>query len=220
MAGDTGAMAPKTPRERLTRKDWTGDAMLTVVGGAVCLVAVFLPWANVEGPGVMSYGLTHPDSVRGVLQTQWGPPALGLALAVLLLGVLMLALGPGRAGVALGLLTAAAGVAIVLVGRGGASAVVRLDDPGGAGLGRHPVRGRPAGAHRPLVGRRRRRPALLRPRAARPASSRNRSTELTRMPSTSAMRNLADIALGSPGCRFEWSRILPRPFSPLSCSMA
>ena len=133
MAGDTGAMALKTPRQRLTRKDWTGDAVLTVVGGAVCLVAVFLPWANVEGPGVMSYGLTHPDSVRGVLQTQWGPPALGLALAVLLLGVLMLALGPGRAGVALGLLTAAAGVAIVLVGRGGASAAYGWTTQAGMG---------------------------------------------------------------------------------------
>jgi hypothetical protein len=36
-------MALSPPRTRLTRKDWIGDAVLTVVGGAVCLMAVFLP---------------------------------------------------------------------------------------------------------------------------------------------------------------------------------
>ena len=133
MGGDTGAMAFRTPSQRLTRKDWTGDAVLTIAGGAVCLVAVFLPWANVEGPGVLSYGLTHPDSVRGLLQTQWGLPALGLALAVLLLGVLMLVLGPGRAGVALGLLTAAAGVAVVLVARDATSAAYSWTTQAGLG---------------------------------------------------------------------------------------
>jgi hypothetical protein len=114
---DTGAMALTPPRQRLTRKDWIGDAVLTLVAGSVCLVAVFLPWANSEGRGVMNYGLTHPDDIRGVLETQWGLPALGLALAVLLLGALMLRLGPGRIGIVLGLLTAAAGVALVLVAR-------------------------------------------------------------------------------------------------------
>jgi hypothetical protein len=108
-------MALSPPRLRLTRKDWIGDAVLTVVGGAVCLVAVFLPWANVEGAGLMNYSLTHPDTVRGVLGTQWGLPALGLALAVSVMGVLMLVFGPGRLGIALGLLTAGAGVGIVLV---------------------------------------------------------------------------------------------------------
>jgi hypothetical protein len=102
---------------RLTRKDWIGDAVLTVIGGGVCLLAVFLPWANIEGTGVMNYSLTHPDTVRGLFETPWGLPALSLALAVTLMGVLMLALGPGRLGVALGLLTTAAGVGIVLVAR-------------------------------------------------------------------------------------------------------
>jgi hypothetical protein len=110
-------MTLSPPRLRLTRKDWTGDAVLTLVGGAVCLAAVFLPWANTEGSSLMSYGLTHPDSIRGLLDTQWGLPALGLAFAVAVMGVLMLAVGPGRRGVALGLLTTAAGVGIVLVAR-------------------------------------------------------------------------------------------------------
>ena len=110
-------MALSPPRMRLTRRDWTGDAVLTVIGGVVCLAAMFLPWANVEGTGLMNYSLTHPDTVRGVLGTQWGLPALGLALAVLAVGVLMFVAGPGRLGIALGLLTAAAGVGIVLVAR-------------------------------------------------------------------------------------------------------
>jgi hypothetical protein len=80
-------------------------------------VAVFLPWANTEGAGLMNWSLTHPGTVRGVLETQWGLPALGLAAAVSVMGVLMLAFGPGRLGIALGLLTAAAGLGIVLVAR-------------------------------------------------------------------------------------------------------
>jgi hypothetical protein len=126
-------MALSPPRMRLTRKDWTGDAVLTVVGGAVCLVAVFLPWANAEGTGLMNYSITHPDSVRGVLETQWGLPALGLALAVLVTGVLMLAFGPGRLGIALGLLTAAAGVGIALVARDATAAAFGWTTQAGLG---------------------------------------------------------------------------------------
>ncbi len=126
-------MTPRHPRLRLTRKDWTGDAVLTLVAGGVCLVSVFLPWANVDGPGLMSYGLTHPDSVKGVLETQWGPPALGLALLVLAMGVLMLVLGPGRVGIGLGLVTAASGVAILLVARDGTSAAYGWSTEAGLG---------------------------------------------------------------------------------------
>jgi hypothetical protein len=118
---------------RLTRKDWTGDAVLTLVGGAVCLVAVFLPWANTQGAGLMNWSLTHPDTVRGVLETPWGLPALGLALAVLIMGVLMLVLGPGRPGFALGLLTAAAGVAIALVSRDATAAAYGWTTQAGPG---------------------------------------------------------------------------------------
>jgi hypothetical protein len=131
--GDTALMALSSPRMRLTRKDWIGDAVLTVVGGAVCLVAVFLPWANTEGSGVMNYSFSHPDTIRGVLETPWGPPALALALAVSAMGVLMLAVGPGRLGVALGLLTAAAGVAIVLVARDGTAAAYGWSTQAGLG---------------------------------------------------------------------------------------
>ena len=126
-------MALSPPRLRLTRKDWIGDAVLTVLGGAVCVVAVFLPWANTDGNGLMNYSLTHPDTVRGVLETPWGLPALGLALAVAVMGVLMLALGPGRLGVALGLLTTAAGVGVVLVARDATAAAYGLGTQAGLG---------------------------------------------------------------------------------------
>jgi len=126
-------MALSPPRMRLTRKDWIGDAVLTVIGGAVCLVAVFLPWANTEGAGLMNYGLTHPDTIRGLFETPWGLPALSLALAVTLMGVLMLALGPGRRGIVLGLLTTAAGVGIVLVARGATGAAYGWGTQAGLG---------------------------------------------------------------------------------------
>ena len=126
-------MALSPPRLRLTRKDWIGDAVLTVIGGGVCLVAVFLPWANTEGAGLMNYSLTHPDTVRGLLQTQWGLPALSLALAVAVMGVLMLALGPGRLGVAFGLLTTAAGVGIVLVASDATAAAYGFGTQAGLG---------------------------------------------------------------------------------------
>jgi hypothetical protein len=131
--GDTEHMALSPPRLRLTRKDWIGDAVFTVVGGGVCLVAVFLPWANTEGAGLMNYSLTHPDTVRGLLETQWGLPALGLAVAVSVVGVLMLAIGPGRLGVVLGLLTMAAGVGIVLVARDATGAAYGLGTQAGLG---------------------------------------------------------------------------------------
>ena len=123
----------RTALQRLSRKDWTGDAVLTLIGGGICLIAVFLPWANVEGSGLMNFSVTHPDSVRGVLETQWGLPALGLALTVLLMGVLMLVLGPGRTGVGLGVVTAVAGVAIILVARDGTSAAYGFSTQAGLG---------------------------------------------------------------------------------------
>jgi hypothetical protein len=120
-------------RSRLTRKDWTGDAVLTLIGGAVCLTAVFLPWANTDSARLMNYGLTHPSTIRGVLQTPWGLPALSLALAVLLAGALMLLLGPGRVGIGLGLVTAAAGLAILLVARDATGAAYGWSTQAGLG---------------------------------------------------------------------------------------
>jgi hypothetical protein len=35
---------------RLLRRDWVGDGILTLLAGAILVVAVFLPWANEAGP--------------------------------------------------------------------------------------------------------------------------------------------------------------------------
>ena len=126
-------MTRLSARSRLTRKDWTGDAVLTLIGGAACLVAVFLPWANSENGRLMNYGLTHPDAIRSVLQTPWGLPALGLALIVLAVGVLMLTTDPLRAGIALGLVTAGAGLGTILLARHGIAAAYGWGTEGGVG---------------------------------------------------------------------------------------
>ena len=76
----------KRPRRlrqpRLLRRDWVGDGILTLLAGAALVVAVFLPWANEDKPGQVNYSFSMPDGINGVLQTQWGAPALVLALAV------------------------------------------------------------------------------------------------------------------------------------------
>jgi hypothetical protein len=126
-------MTRLSARSRLTRKDWTGDAVLTLIGGAACLVAVFLPWANSENGRLMNYGLTHPDAIRGVLHTPWGLPALALALTVLAVGVLMLTMDSLRTGIALGLVTAAAGLGTVLLARHGTAAAYGWGTEAGLG---------------------------------------------------------------------------------------
>jgi len=122
------------PKIRLTRRDWLGDAVLTLIAGAVLLASVFLPWANLEGDGVMDFGLTRDEGIRGVLETPWGLPALGLALAVLTMGAVMIVLGPGRIGIGLGVLIAAAGLAALLVARDATFAAYGFNTQAGLGV--------------------------------------------------------------------------------------
>lgn len=116
MRGHTGCMG-RLAKPRLYRRDWVGDGVLTILAGAVLLVALLLPWANEDGPGQVNYSLTMPDGINGVLQTQWGTPALVLALSVVCLGVATTLTKPRRFSWALGVLIAACGVAVVGVGR-------------------------------------------------------------------------------------------------------
>ena len=101
---------------RLLRRDWVGDGVLTLLAGAMLVVAVFLPWANEDRPGQVNYSLSMPDDINGVLQTQWGTPAIVLALCVVALGVVVTLTAPRRFSWALGALVAACGVAVVGVG--------------------------------------------------------------------------------------------------------
>jgi len=101
---------------RLLRRDWVGDGVLTLLAGAVLVVAVFLPWANEDRRGQVNYSPSMPDDINGVLQTQWGTPAIVLALCVVALGVAVTLTTPRRFSWVLGALVAACGVAVVGVG--------------------------------------------------------------------------------------------------------
>ena len=114
---------------RLQRRDWIGDAVLTLIGGGLLLAAVFLPWVNEDAPGWINFSLHGARQFNGVLQTHWGPPALGLAVAVLVAGAVMLFARPRRVSIWLGALVAVLGVAVVGV-VADAAAHIGYNDPG------------------------------------------------------------------------------------------
>jgi hypothetical protein len=120
---DTGGMRrpSRLKQPRLLRRDWIGDGILTLIAGSVLVIAVFLPWANEDKPGQVNYSLSMPDGINGILRTQWGTPALVLAIAVVILAVVMTLTTPRRFSFVLGLLVAACGVAVVGVGRDAAA---------------------------------------------------------------------------------------------------
>jgi len=101
---------------RLLRRDWVGDGVLTLLAGVVLIAAVFLPWANEDGPGQVNYSPSLSDGINGVLQTQWGTPAIVLGLCVVALGVAVTLTTPRRFSWVLGALVVACGVAVVGVG--------------------------------------------------------------------------------------------------------
>jgi len=94
---------------RLLHRDWVGYSVIVLLCGGALLAAVFLPWANTDTGHSVNFSLGKPDTIFGVLHTRWGVPALLIALAVTLLGVVMLALRPRRYSLVLGFLLAAAG---------------------------------------------------------------------------------------------------------------
>lgn len=100
---------------RISRRDWVGDAVLTLVAGGAALTAVFLPWANTDDGGAFNSGLGKPADINGVLQTEWGWQALVLAVLVVAAGALMIALGPRRHSFLAGVLVAITGVAMIAV---------------------------------------------------------------------------------------------------------
>jgi hypothetical protein len=100
---------------RISRRDWIGDAVLTIVVGSAALAAVFLPWANTDDGGSFNAGLGKPAGILGVLQTKWGWQAFLLAVLVIAVGALMITLGPWRLSIPAGVLVAVAGVAMIAV---------------------------------------------------------------------------------------------------------
>jgi hypothetical protein len=132
--GDTGVMklSDRFRQPRLLHRDWIGDAVLVVVCGVVLVAAVFLPWVNEDGRGWVNFSLHGSRQINGVLQTHWGPPALLLALATVVLGVVMLVLPPRRRSWLLGGFVALLGVAVFGVAQDAAAHIGFLDP--GVGL--------------------------------------------------------------------------------------
>ena len=125
--GDTGNMKrpSRLKRPRLLRRDWIGDAVLTLIAGALLLAAVFMPWVNEDAPGWVNFSLQ--GDFNGVMRTGWGWPALGLAIAVLVAGAIMLLTRPRRVSILLGALVAALGVAVFAVAQDAAAHIGFLD---------------------------------------------------------------------------------------------
>ena len=114
---------------RRLRRDWAGDAVLTLVAGGALVAAVFLPWANDDGPGRVNYSLSQGSELNGVLDTAWGTPALAVAAVVVAAGLAMLLTRPHRFSILLGVLVAACGVAAFGVAQD-AAASIGFFDPG------------------------------------------------------------------------------------------
>lgn len=117
---------------RLLHRDWVGYSVVVLLCGGALLVAVFLPWANTDTGRSVNFSLGKPDTILGVLHTQWGVPALLIALAVTLVGVVMLALRPRRYSLVLGFLLAAAGAGSFALAD---SAAAQIGSPMRAGIG-------------------------------------------------------------------------------------
>ncbi len=131
--GERGVGRARTVR--LTTRDWTGDGVITVVGGALLLVGALLPWANERLAGRrVSYALTKPDEISGALATRWGPPLVAVALLVVALGAVMVAAGPHRLAVPSGVVVAVSGVAVCLLALDAAREALSWGYAAGSGL--------------------------------------------------------------------------------------
>lgn len=125
----------RTRTLRLTTRDWTGDGVITVVGGVLLLVGALLPWANERLNGHrVSYALTRPDEISGVLSTRWGAPLLAVALVVVALGAVMVALGPHRLAVLSGVVVTFSGMAACVLALDAAREALMWGYAAGAGL--------------------------------------------------------------------------------------
>ena len=120
-------LSDRFKQPRLLRRDWIGDAVLTIVCAAVLVAAVFLPWVNDDGKGWVNFSLHGATGLNGVLDTHWGAPALLLALTAVVVGVVMLLLPPRRFSWLLGALVAALGVAVFGVAQDAAAHIGFLD---------------------------------------------------------------------------------------------
>jgi hypothetical protein len=102
-------------RHEISRADWVGDGVVTVVIGMVVAGAVLLPWANVSTGHHVNTSLRASPGINGALDTLWGAPVLALAALVVVVGLVMIALRPVKLSILPCLGVCLAGLGITLV---------------------------------------------------------------------------------------------------------
>ena len=117
-------------KHRFSLWDWNGDALLMLAAGVAGVAGVFLPWANDYTADFVNFSFSKPDSIGGVMQTQWGPPVLVAALVVIAVAASMLIAGPRLLTMIVSLLGTVAGVVFVFEAIGAADAMVKMYRPG------------------------------------------------------------------------------------------
>jgi hypothetical protein len=117
-------------KSRISRRDWVGDAVVTLVAAAVGVIGVFLPWANGQNGGDVNFSLHQTPGISSAIHTAWGQHALLAAAVVILIGLIMLWAGPRRATAPLGLLSAVAGAVFVISSLHAHEAMMPLFKPG------------------------------------------------------------------------------------------
>lgn len=124
--------ALRTPH--LTRRDWVGDAVLTVAAGALIVGTLLLPWANEKTGSGVNFSPTKPAEIAGVMGTQWGVPVLAIAAVIVALGLSMLAFGPHRLSLLSGVLMVVAGLALLGVALDAARTAMAWEYTPGLGI--------------------------------------------------------------------------------------
>jgi hypothetical protein len=117
-------------KSAICRRDWIGDAVVTLVVAATGLVGILLPWANEPGAGDVNFSLHAMRGVRSALQTPWGLHALLALAAVVIVGALMMCVGPRRITALLGLVIVVCGAVLVISCLAAADAMALMYRPG------------------------------------------------------------------------------------------
>jgi hypothetical protein len=117
-------------KSRISRKDWVGDAVVTLAAAAAGLAGVFLPWANGQNGSDVNFSLRQAPGINSAVHTTWGQHALLAAAAVVIVGIVMLWAGPRRATAPLGLVSAVAGAIFVTSSLSAHDAMMPLFKPG------------------------------------------------------------------------------------------
>lgn len=125
-----GRIRAAVAKTRISRRDWVGDAIVTLGFSTLGLAGVFLPWANEPTGSDVNFSLSQHPGIRSAIETPWGLHALLATVAILIVGVAMLWAGPRRATALFALVSAVAGAVMVISCLGATDAMAPLFRPG------------------------------------------------------------------------------------------